>query len=193
VLTRRTPVTSSGRRPTSIAGAPWRSIAEGETIQVECEQLEGSPWYAVVLGKKGRLRGLMLFDDEEGRRLMERADYEAIADRLRNIAVHFDDRGQVGADAVDAVGRHGFEVAGPGAYPHPFRMEVGRKLRSPVARELELLEACVRTIPDFLVRAKDRTPDVLEYAFDGMIGRMTLDHSWVPPGRRQGRGPDAQS
>src|SRR4051812_16470332 len=73
--------------------APWRSVAEGETIRVECPQLEGAPWSAVVLGKKSRLRGLMLFDDEEGRRLMERADYEEIADRLSNIAVHFEDRG----------------------------------------------------------------------------------------------------
>jgi hypothetical protein len=48
--------------------SPWRSVAEGETIQVECPQLAGGPWYAVVLGKKSRLRGLMLFD-EQGRRL----------------------------------------------------------------------------------------------------------------------------
>src|SRR4051812_19065552 len=102
--------------------SPWRSVAEGETIRVECQQLEGGPWYTVVLGKKGRIRGLMLFDDEEGRRLMDRSEYETIADRLRNIAVHFEDRGEVGPDAVDAVKRHGYEVAGPGAYPHPFRM-----------------------------------------------------------------------
>ena len=80
-------------------------------------------------------------------------------------------------------GSHGFEVAGPSAYPHPFRMETGRKFRSPVAWELELLEACLWTIPDFLKRTRSRTPDVLEYAFDGMIGRMTLDLSWVPAGR----------
>jgi hypothetical protein len=114
---------------------------------------------------------------------MERADYEAIADRLRNIAVHFEDRGEVGADAVEAVRRHGFEVAGPGAYPRPFRLEIGRRFRSPVAWELELLEACLWTIPDFLKRARDRAAEVLEYAFDGMIGRMTLDLSWEPPGR----------
>ena len=49
--------------------SPWRSVVEAETIKVACLQLEGGPWYAVVLGKKSRLRGLMLFDDEEGRRL----------------------------------------------------------------------------------------------------------------------------
>src|SRR4051794_40591702 len=78
--------------------APWRSVTEDETIKVECSQLEGGPWHAVVPGKKSRLRGLMLFDDEEGRRLMERADCDSIATRLRNIAVHFEDRGEAGAD-----------------------------------------------------------------------------------------------
>jgi hypothetical protein len=163
--------------------SPWRSVSEGETIAVECAQLEGGPWYAVLLGKKSRLRGLMLFDDAEGRRLMERADYEAIAERLSNIAVHFEDRGEVGSAAVDAVRRHRFEVAGPSAYPHPFRMELGRKFRPPVAWELELLEACLWTIPDFVERAGDRAAEVLEYAFDGTIGRMSLDLSWVQPRR----------
>ena len=37
--------------------SPWRSVAEAETIKVECEQLESGPWYAIVLGKKSRLRG----------------------------------------------------------------------------------------------------------------------------------------
>jgi hypothetical protein len=138
-----------------------------------------------VLGKKSRLRGLILFDDLEGRRLMELADYEVIADRLSNIAVHFEDRGQVGAEAVEAVRQHGFEIAGPSAYPHPFRMDRGRRFRSPVAWELELLEACLWVIPDFIDRAQDRAPDVLEYAFDGTIGRMTLDLSWVPPAQSE--------
>jgi hypothetical protein len=42
------------------ASPPRRSVAEAENIKVECAQLEGSPWYAVVLGKKCRLRGLVL-------------------------------------------------------------------------------------------------------------------------------------
>jgi hypothetical protein len=162
--------------------SPWQSVAEGETIAVECAQLEGGPWYAVVLGKKSRIRGLILFDDEEGRRLMEHPDYEAIAARLRNIGIHFENRDQAGPETVAAVRQHGFDVAGPSAYPHSFRMEIGRRFRSPVAWELELLEACLWTVPDFLKRAKDRTPEVFEYAFDGTIGRMTLDLSWVRPG-----------
>jgi hypothetical protein len=84
---------------------------------------------------------------------------------------------------VEAVRLHGFEVAGPNAYPLAFRMEAGRRFRSPVAWELELLEACLWVIPDFLKRAGDRKPDVYEHAFDGAIGRMTPDLTWVPEGR----------
>ncbi len=158
---------------------PWRSVTSSETIRVDCVQLGGGPWYAVVLGKESRLRGLMLFDVQESPLLIGRADCATIADRLRNIGVHFEDRKQVRPEELAAIRRHGFEVAGPGAYPQSFRMEQRRRFRSPVAWELELLEACLWTIPDFLERAKDRAPDVLEYAFKGMIGRMTFDLSWV--------------
>src|SRR6202012_4304087 len=79
--------------------APWRSVGEGETIKIQCQQLESGPWYAVILGKMINIKGLMLFDDREGRRLMQRANYERIADRLRTIAVHYEDAGQ--ADPKD--------------------------------------------------------------------------------------------
>jgi hypothetical protein len=167
--------------------APWRTVGEGETIEIKCQQLSGGPWYAVILGKMIHIKGLMLFDDREGRRLMQRSNYERIADRLRTIAVHFEDAGQANPKDVAAVREHGFEVAGPNAYPLAFRMETGRQFREPHAWELELLEACLWTIPDFLKRAEDRKPDVYEYAFDGAIGRMSLDLTWVRVGRP---GPD---
>jgi hypothetical protein len=163
--------------------SPWRSVGEDETIKIACAQLEGGPWYALVLGKKSKLRGLILFDDHEGHELMREADYEVVADRLRNIGVHFEDRGQVRPADLEAAKQNRYEVAGPSAYPHPFRMDLGRQFRAPVAWELELLEATLWLVPDFLKRAKDRTPEVFEYAFDGMIGRMNLDLCWVPRGR----------
>ena len=159
--------------------APWRTVGEGETIEIRCQQLSGGPWYAVILGKMINIKGLMLFDDREGRRLMQRANYELIADRLRTIAVHYEDAGQANPKDVAAVREQGFEVAGPNAYPLAFRMETGRHFREPHAWELELLEACLWMIPDFLKRAQDRMPDVYEYAFDGAIGRMSLDLAWV--------------
>lgn len=170
--------------------SPWRTVGEGETIEIRCQQLSGGPWYAVILGKMIHIKGLMLFDDREGRRLMQRANYERIADRLRTIAVHFEDAGQANPKDVAAVREHGFEIAGPNAYPLAFRMETGRHFREPLAWELELLEACLWTIPDFLKRAHDRNPDVHEYAFDGAIGRMSLDLAWVSVDRPQADPPE---
>lgn len=165
--------------------SPWRAVHEQETIEVRCAQLAGGPWYAVVLGRKGKVTGLLLFDDWEGRSLMARKGYETIAGRLAALAVYFEDWRQMKPSEVDAAREHGFEVAGPCAYPYPFRMERGRRFRAPLAWELELLEACLDLVPDFLKRAGDRTPEVVEYAFDGAIGRMTLDLAWVSGDRRR--------
>jgi hypothetical protein len=55
-----------------------------------------------------------------------------------------------------------------------------------------ILDDCLWVIPDFLKRAEDRKPEVLEYTFRGAAGQLTPDLSWVPIDRLQGRGPDAQ-
>jgi hypothetical protein len=170
--------------------APWRSVGDGETVKVACEQLEGGPWYAIVLGKRGTVKGLVLCDDWESRLLMGRGDYEAIADQLRNITVHYGSRRQVSPVDLAVAKQHGFEVAGTRAYPSAFRMERGREFRAPDAWELELLEACLWTIPDFLRRAEDRAPDVLEYAFTGTIGKMAFDLSWVRAALPRSDGPE---
>lgn len=172
--------------------APWRSVGGGEPIKVECEQLEGGPWFAIVLGKKGKIRGLWLCDDWKTCFLAERGKYETVADHLQYTALHFGGRSQISPNDLEKAQRHGFEVAGPKAYPSVFSKERGDDFRSPDAWELELLEACLWVFPDFLKRARDRTQDVFEYTFKGMNGKMMLDLSWVPRERLQGRGPNAQ-
>ncbi len=159
--------------------SPWRIVDEKATIEVKCEQLVGGPWFAVILGRRGKVTGLLLFDGWEGRSLMAQEDYETIADRLEMIAVYFENWRQLNPSAVETAKQHGFEVAGPYAFPHPFRMEQGRRFRPLVAWELELLEACLCVIPDFLKRAGNRSQEVFEYAFDGTVGKMTLDLSWA--------------
>jgi hypothetical protein len=163
--------------------APWRSAGADEPIQVKCEPLEGGPRFAIVLGKKGKVKGLWLCDDRKTCLLVERGRYDDIAEHLRFTALHFGGRSEVSPSDLEKARRLGFEVAGPRAYPVTLRKEPGEDFRSPDAGELELLEACLWVIPDFLKRAGDREPGVYEYAFKGMAGKMTLDLSWVPKER----------
>ena len=160
--------------------APWRSVAGDEPIKVKGEPLKGGPRFAIVLGNKGKVKGLWLCDDWKTCLLVERGHYQSIAEHLRYTALHFGGRTEVSPDDLERIQRHGFEVAGPRAFPAVLRKEPGEDFRSPDAGELELLEACLGVIPDFLKRAGDRKPDVFEYAFKGAIGKMTLDLSWVP-------------
>ena len=53
---------------------------------------------------------------------------------------------------LDAAKQHAWQVARPDAYPEAFRKERGLSLRPPLAWELQLLEACLRAIPEFVNR-----------------------------------------
>jgi hypothetical protein len=163
--------------------APWRSAGADEPIKLQCEQLEGGHRFAIVQGKKGKVKGLWLCDDWKTCILVQRGRYEAIAEHLRYTALHFGDRTEVSPNDLEMAQRHGFEIAGPRAFPVVLRKEPGGDFRSPDVGELELLEACLGIIPDFLKRAEDRKPDVYEYTFKATNGQMTLDLSWVPKDR----------
>jgi hypothetical protein len=163
--------------------APWRSVGGDEPIKIRCEQLEGSPRFAIILGKKGKVKGVWLCDDWETCFLFEQAEYRSIAEQFRYTALHFGDRTEISQSDLETTQRHGFEVAGHRAFPVVLRKEQIGDFRSPDAGELELLEACLWVIPDFLKRAEDRKPDVYEYTFKAANGQMTLDLSWVPKER----------
>ena len=172
--------------------APWRSVGGDEPIKVVCQKVEGGPRFAIILGKKGKIKGLWLCDDWKTCFLFERGQYQAIAEHLQYTALHFGPRKEISPDDLARARRLGFEVAGPRAYPAVIRKERGG-FRSADAEELELLEACLWVIPDFLKRAEDRKPDVYEYAFKGRKDKMTLDLSRVPKERLEGNPPGAPS
>ena len=62
----------------------------------------------------------------------------------------FGDETEISVLDLEAVRKHGWDVAGPEAYPLIFRKERGMRIRPPLACELELMEGCLRAIPDFL-------------------------------------------
>ena len=139
------------------------------------------------------MKGLWLCDDWTTCLLVERGEYETVAEHLRFTAVHFRGRKEISSNDLEKVRQFGFEVAGPRAYPAVLRKEPGEDFRSPDAGELELLEACLWVLPDFLRRAEDRKPGLYEYAFQGADGKVSLDLSWVPRERLDVHHPDRPS
>src|SRR4051812_8999481 len=129
---------------------PWRTVHEGEPIKVAIEAVRHDPWFAVILGRRGKIRGLLLHDDWDSYRFMAKRDYSEIADQLRMTGVHFEALSKASPEAKKLVTDHGLELASSKGYPSVFRVERGRLVRHPDAVKLDMLEACLWVIPDFL-------------------------------------------
>src|SRR5207253_1446436 len=42
---------------------PWKKLEQEGAIEVRCPQLDGGPWYAVIMGQAGMTIGLALYED----------------------------------------------------------------------------------------------------------------------------------
>ena len=60
--------------------------------------------------------------------------------------------------------------------------EVGKSFRRPLAWELELAEACLRAVPEFVRRRPQDDPAPGETTVPVASGELKLVLSWVPEG-----------
>ena len=133
---------------------PWRQIPGDTVIRVACERFDSGPWHAVVMGQSGIEQGLALYEDLELLRTLlsgELSDEES-GRRTSAISVTYGEAIDIAPEDVDAAEEQGWPVAGPEGYPCVLRVNPGMALRTPLKWELELLEGCLRAIPDFLHR-----------------------------------------
>jgi hypothetical protein len=70
-------------------------------------------------------------------------------------------------------------VARPDAYPEVFHKERGLALRPPLAWELELLEGCLRAVPEFVIRRRQDDPAREELTVPVASGPLRLALAWV--------------
>jgi hypothetical protein len=80
---------------------------------------------------------------------------------------------------LEAAKKHGWQVARPDAYPEVFHKERGLSLRPPLAWELELMEGCLRAVPDFVTRHQQDDPAKAKIAVPVASGPLKLVLSWV--------------
>jgi tetratricopeptide (TPR) repeat protein len=161
--------------------APWRKLGYETAIKVECDKFESSPWYAVVMGQSGLTFGVSLYEDLDILRRIwsDRITEEENARETVALTLLFGDETEISVLDLEAVRKHGWDVAGPEAYPLIVRKERGMTIRPPLAWELELMEGCLRAIPAFIARHRPDDLSKHKMTVPVALGTLTLILSWV--------------
>ncbi len=158
---------------------PWRTAPSDVPIKVECDRFTSGPWYAVVMGQSGMCEGVALYEDFDQlvELLTSGGSDEAHARSMSALSVQFGEAFDIPNLDLYHAEKYGWPVAGPEAYPMIMRVNPGIAVRRPLAWELELAEACLRAVPEFLSN-KDRSPHVVKTAIS--TGPVELTLSWAP-------------
>ncbi|HEY7314017.1 MAG TPA: hypothetical protein VH643_32000 [Gemmataceae bacterium] len=160
--------------------APWRCLRYENAVRIECPQIEGGPWFAVLMGQSGLTMGVALYQDLNLLKRMWTEDLsdEENAELTVATTLTFGDADEIAPADREAARRHGWKVARSDAYPSIFHKERGLSVRPPTAEELVLMEVCLRTLPDFVNRRgqEDFTPETMTAAT--AAGERTLKLGW---------------
>lgn len=161
--------------------APWKKVGYEAAIRIECDRFQSGPWYAVLMGQSGLTMGLALYEDLSVLQRMWGGDRDDEDNARQSVAttVTFGEAWDIPVADLDAAKKHGWLVARPDAYPAIFHKERGLSLRPPLAWELELMEACLRAVPEFVARVKQDEPAKEEITVVMASGPLTLVLSWV--------------
>jgi tetratricopeptide (TPR) repeat protein len=162
--------------------APWKKVGYESAIKIECDRFHGGPWYAVLMGQSGLTIGLALYEDIGTLRRLwagEGGSDEENARETVGTSVTFGEEWTIPVADLNAAGQHGWKVARPDAYPEVIHKERGLACRPPLAWELELMEGCMRAVPEFVNRRKQGDPAREEMIVPVASGELTLKLSWL--------------
>jgi hypothetical protein len=87
---------------------------------------------------------------------------------------------------LEAAKKYGWPVARADSYPEVFHKERGLSLRPPLARELELMQGCLRAVPESVARRKQDDPAKEEITVPVASGELTRKKK--KPGRQRRTG-----
>jgi tetratricopeptide (TPR) repeat protein len=159
---------------------PWTHVGFESAVKVECDRFESGPWYASLFGQSGLSTGVALYENLSVlRRLVSGEGSDRDARASVALTVTYGEEEETPAADVAAARRHGWQVARPDAYPHLFHKDRGMTMRLPLAWEVELMEGCLRALPDFVAQQPQSSPVVVRVTVPVASGELPLELAWV--------------
>lgn len=159
--------------------APWKRLGDEAAIKVECDKFQSGPWYTVVMGQSGLTMGMALYEDLNALRQIWTTEGNESAREGVATSVTFGEEWTIPVTDLEAAKKNGWHVARPDAYPEVFHKERGLSLRPPLAWQLELMEGCLRAIPEFVKRHTQDESVRDEITVPVVSGELKLALSWV--------------
>lgn len=128
--------------------APWRVLDE-KPIELRLAE-RPDPLYAVVLGHEHAVHGLTLY--LSGASLRQRGAGDHPMRTRGTVAMTFDREDGIPPPMLEERRAHRWPLAGPAAFPLPYRQLTDGTMRDPDAEELSLLTAVLRAVSEFAAR-----------------------------------------
>jgi hypothetical protein len=104
------------------------------------------------MGQSGMTLGLALYDNAASIKQLLNGQIapQQHTERVSSLSLMFEEEFNLAAADLDAADQFGWPVATPEAYPWVIRVRPGRAIGAPSASEVDLLEACLRALPNFI-------------------------------------------
>jgi len=167
---------------------PWQRLPPAAVIEVDCQQLRefgSGRWYAAVMGQNGQTFGLALYDNPQAiDRICGSCCEPGDALPGTSVSLMFNEAFQFPISDLAAAERHRWPVAAAEAWPFVLCTDRGSLVRQVKPWELQLLESCLRAIPDFVEQYPFAQAAPGAALVPATSGNLKLLLSWTGPGDR---------
>lgn len=170
--------------------SPWKRRLDELLFKVTCDQIPGGPWWLALMGPALAKAGMALFAEDDVANQMSGDDcghdhdhdgeHACSGSPDFGLLMLFGEPFDLALADLTAAEEHGWPVAGPEAYPFAYFRQRGAEPRQPGAGELELIVACLKTVPEFLSRATLEQQVTEEFTVSSGTRELRLKISWTP-------------
>ncbi|MGD0950581.1 MAG: SEC-C domain-containing protein [Candidatus Binatia bacterium] len=143
--------------------APWQVLWDSHLLSVDVREFATKGACVSVIGALGESFGVLIYDSVESHRAMEAmaAVLEETGDLPEDLgtgilSLNFDRRSDIPKAMRREIARHGWEVAGPNAYPRVMLIDADRLLRPLTERDVRRVSVIAEGLAAFCARHRNQ-------------------------------------